>query len=300
QARAARRPGARSDRGLVLAGAARRGASGHQLPGELGMKVRLQHLAHARSGDKGNTANIAVIAYEPDFYPLLVEQLSAERVKDFYRGAITGTVERYPIEGLSAINFVCHGALGGGVSRSLCLDNYGKALSAALLGFEIEVPGELAALLRGMDDCAGTRRARGLRLRAAPRRVAGVAGGRHSRPVRRARCGARRRRSRATAAPPKAAAPALRSASGRRGAQARPAARKRQLARFVILLAANVRAKRTEGERCELSGGPAGRAPQGSRRSRPPRRSGAARAQPPSPRRASGQRRAQPTSPRRQ
>jgi len=66
--------------------------------------------------------------------------------------AITGTVERYPIEGLSAINFVCHGALGGGVSRSLCLDNYGKALSAALLGFEIEVPGELAPLLRGMDD----------------------------------------------------------------------------------------------------------------------------------------------------
>jgi hypothetical protein len=116
------------------------------------MKVRLQHLAHARSGDKGNTANIAVIAYEPDFYSLLVDQLSAERVKDFYRGAITGAVERYPIEGLSAINFVCHGALGGGVSRSLCLDNYGKALSAALLGFEIEVPDELAPLLHGMDD----------------------------------------------------------------------------------------------------------------------------------------------------
>lgn len=114
------------------------------------MRVALQHLAHARSGDKGNTANIAVIAYEPAFYPLLVEQLSAERVKGFYRGAITGVVERFPVEGLSAINFVCHGALGGGVSRSLCLDNYGKALSAALLGFEIEVPEELVPLLRGM------------------------------------------------------------------------------------------------------------------------------------------------------
>ncbi len=118
------------------------------------MKVRLQHLAHARSGDKGNTANIAVIAYEPQFYPLLVEQLSAERVREFYRGAITGAVERYPVEGLSAINFVCHGALGGGVSRSLCLDNYGKALSAALLGFEIEVPGDLVPLLRGMETSA--------------------------------------------------------------------------------------------------------------------------------------------------
>ncbi|MEB2317114.1 MAG: hypothetical protein OZ935_00450 [Pseudomonadota bacterium] len=115
------------------------------------MKVRLQHLAHARSGDKGNTANIAVIAHEPQLYPLLVEQLSAERVRELYRSAITGAVERYPIEGLGAINFVCHGALGGGVSRSLCLDNYGKALSAALLGFEIEVPDELVPLLHGME-----------------------------------------------------------------------------------------------------------------------------------------------------
>lgn len=114
------------------------------------MKVRLQHVAHVRSGDKGNTANIAVIAFEPAFYPLLVEQLDAGRVKAFYQGAITGTVERYPIDGLGAINFVCHGALGGGVSRSLCLDNYGKALCAALLGLELDVPEELAPLLHGM------------------------------------------------------------------------------------------------------------------------------------------------------
>jgi hypothetical protein len=115
------------------------------------MLVKLQHVAHARSGDKGDTANIAVIAYAPEFYPILKEQLTAERVKAFYRGAISGPVERFAIDSLGALNFVAHGALGGGVSRSLCLDNYGKALSAALLGFEIDVPEEHRALLRGAD-----------------------------------------------------------------------------------------------------------------------------------------------------
>jgi hypothetical protein len=115
------------------------------------MRVKLQHVAHARSGDKGNTANIAVIAYAPELYPFLKEQLTGERVKAFYQGAITGAVERYAIDGLAALNFVAHGALGGGVSRSLCLDNYGKALSAALLGFELEIPDALRAHLRGMN-----------------------------------------------------------------------------------------------------------------------------------------------------
>jgi hypothetical protein len=114
------------------------------------VRVKLQHVAHARSGDKGNTANIAVAAYDPDLYPYLKEQLTAERVKAFYRGAITGDVERYAIDGLAMLNFVAHGALGGGVSRSLCLDNYGKALSAALLGFELEIPDALHNRLRGM------------------------------------------------------------------------------------------------------------------------------------------------------
>jgi hypothetical protein len=113
------------------------------------MKVKLQHVAHARSGDKGDTSNIAVFAYAPELYPLLVEQLTAERLKAFYRGAITGEVVRYEARNIDAMNFVCHGALGGGVSRSLCLDNYGKALSAAVLGFEIEVPDALADKLHG-------------------------------------------------------------------------------------------------------------------------------------------------------
>ena len=115
------------------------------------MRVKLQHLAHSRSGDKGNTSNIMVIAYEPEFYPLLKEQLTAERFKAFYAGTVKGEVLRYAVDGICALNFVAHGALGGGVSRSLCLDNYGKALSAAVLGFEIEVPEAMQAKLRGMQ-----------------------------------------------------------------------------------------------------------------------------------------------------
>ena len=112
------------------------------------MKTMLQHLAHLRSGDKGDTANIGVFAYESAFYPLLVEQLTPHAVLDFYRGAIRGPIVCHRVDNLEALNIVAHGALGGGVSRSLCLDNYGKALSAALLGFEITVPAALAARLR--------------------------------------------------------------------------------------------------------------------------------------------------------
>ncbi len=113
------------------------------------MRVLLQHLAHTRSGDKGNTSNISVFAYEPEFYDLLKTQLTADRFKDFYRGVIKGDVVRYEVENIHAMNFVAHGALGGGVSRSLCLDNYGKALSAAILGFEIDVPESLRDKLHG-------------------------------------------------------------------------------------------------------------------------------------------------------
>ena len=113
------------------------------------MKVLLQHVAHARSGDKGDTSNIAVFAYSPGLYRLLKAQLTADRFKAHYGAAIRGEVIRYEVDNLEALNFVCHGALGGGVSRSLCLDNYGKALSAAILGFEMEVPDDLHGDLRG-------------------------------------------------------------------------------------------------------------------------------------------------------
>jgi hypothetical protein len=113
------------------------------------MHVKLERVAHVRSGDKGNTSNIAVIAYRDEFYPLLKAQLTAERFKDFYHGAIKGNVTRYEVDNLAALNFVAEGALGGGVSRSLSLDNYGKALSAAILGFVIEVPEQYGNLLQG-------------------------------------------------------------------------------------------------------------------------------------------------------
>lgn len=119
------------------------------------MQIMLQHLAHTRSGDKGNTSNIAVFAYEPEFYELLKTQLTAERFKTFHRNAIKGEVIRYEVDAIDALNFVAHGALGGGVSRSLCLDNYGKALSAAILGFPIDVPESLRHKLKGQHLLPG-------------------------------------------------------------------------------------------------------------------------------------------------
>jgi hypothetical protein len=116
------------------------------------MKVQLQHVAHTRSGDKGNTSNIVVIAYHDGFYPHLKAQLTEEKFKAFYAGVVKGKVTRYDVDGLAMLNFVAEGALGGGVSRSLCLDNYGKSLSAAVLGFEVEIPDALHVHLRGMTD----------------------------------------------------------------------------------------------------------------------------------------------------
>jgi hypothetical protein len=111
----------------------------------------LQHAAHCRSGDKCNTSNISVIAYAPELYPYLKEQLTAARFKSHYTGVVTGKVTRYDVDGLQALNFVAEGALGGGVSRSLCLDNYGKSLSARVLSFELEIPDSLKPQLRGME-----------------------------------------------------------------------------------------------------------------------------------------------------
>ena len=119
------------------------------------MRVKLQHVAHVRSGDKGNTSNIMTIAYGPELYHHLKEQLTAERFKEFYGGVVTGPVERYTVDHLWVLNFVAHGALGGGVSRSLSLDNYGKALSAAVLGFELDIPESLGNHLRNHHPLCG-------------------------------------------------------------------------------------------------------------------------------------------------
>ena len=112
------------------------------------MQVLLRRLAHSRSGDKGNTSNIAVIAYHADFYPFIRDQLSLERMKARYDGLVMGPIQRYSVDRLGVLNFVCEGALGGGVSRNLCLDNYGKTLASAALDLEIEIPDHLASCLR--------------------------------------------------------------------------------------------------------------------------------------------------------
>ncbi len=104
------------------------------------MKRQLVHIAHARSGDKGDTANIGVIALAPQYYPLLVRELTVERVAEHFRGMITGGVERFELPNLNALNFLLHGALGGGGTISLRTDAQGKTLSTALLRMEIEVP----------------------------------------------------------------------------------------------------------------------------------------------------------------
>jgi hypothetical protein len=104
------------------------------------MKVKLRELAHSRSGDKGNTSNISVIAYEEHYYPYIKEQLTEEVVYRHFEPIITGKVKRYEIDAIQALNFVLEGALGGGVSRNLCLDNYGKTMASAILLLEVEVP----------------------------------------------------------------------------------------------------------------------------------------------------------------
>ncbi len=99
--------------------------------------MKLREIAHSRTGDKGNIANISVIAYREEDYAFLVEKLTPERVKDFLSEIVKGRVERYELPNISALNFVLHDALGGGVTRSLALDKHGKSLSSALLDMEL-------------------------------------------------------------------------------------------------------------------------------------------------------------------
>jgi hypothetical protein len=103
-------------------------------------RVQLRFLAHARSGDKGDTANVGLIALKPDSYPLLVKEVTAARVARHFKGMLTGHVERFELPNLHALNFLLHGALGGGGTLSLKTDAQGKVFSTALLRMEIEVP----------------------------------------------------------------------------------------------------------------------------------------------------------------
>jgi hypothetical protein len=104
------------------------------------MKVRLSEIAHTRSGDKGDTCNVGVIANEDRYYPALAEQVTAARVKAHFGDRVKGEVERFELPNLGALNFLLHQALGGGGTVSLRTDAQGKTFGAALLSLEVELP----------------------------------------------------------------------------------------------------------------------------------------------------------------
>lgn len=121
-------------------GAAGRPRRGAKSPGR---RVALVRLAHARSGDKGDTANVGLIALQPEFYPVLVKEVTRARVAKHFKGMVQG-VERFELPNLQALNFLLHGALDGGGTISLKTDAQGKVYSTALLRMEIPVPEAIA------------------------------------------------------------------------------------------------------------------------------------------------------------
>jgi hypothetical protein len=106
-------------------------------------RVRLIDIAHARSGDKGDTGNVGVIARKPEFYPILLKYLTVERVARHFAGIALGKVERFELPNLCAINFLLHESLGGGGTRSLKNDAQGKTLGSAMLRMEFDIEEQL-------------------------------------------------------------------------------------------------------------------------------------------------------------
>ncbi len=111
------------------------------------MRIQLVKIAHARSGDKGDTANVGLIALREEFYPLLVREVTAGRVKEHFGGLVKGGVDRFELPNLGALNFLLHESLGGGGTLSLMTDAQGKTFSTALLRMEIELTDEEARSL---------------------------------------------------------------------------------------------------------------------------------------------------------
>ena len=111
------------------------------------MKIQLVKLAHARSGDKGDTANIGLIALSDEIYPILVREVTAERVKQHFNGICQGDVDRFELPNLGALNFLLHESLDGGGTLSLMTDAQGKTFSTALLRMEIEISDDEAQRL---------------------------------------------------------------------------------------------------------------------------------------------------------
>ena len=127
-----------------------------KLKGSAGtVKARLSQLAHGRSGDKGDTGNIGLIARSPEIYPWLVKTLTASVVKKRFKGICFGRVERHEVPNLHALNFLLHESLGGGGTVSLRLDAQGKTLSHALLAMEVKAPRALLAAAKRGDAADG-------------------------------------------------------------------------------------------------------------------------------------------------
>ena len=112
------------------------------------MRIQLTKLAHARSGDKGDTANVGLIALREEYYALLVREVTAARVKQHFKGICKGDVERFELPNLGALNFLLHESLGGGGTLSLMTDAQGKTFSTALLRMEIDVSEDETKKLR--------------------------------------------------------------------------------------------------------------------------------------------------------
>ncbi len=116
------------------------------------MKVPLWRVAFARSGDKGDTVNVGLIAFTTSLYPVLTELVTADKVKQHFKGICRGSVDRYELPNLCALNFLLHESLGGGGTVSLMLDAQGKTFSAALLRMEVDVAEDL---VREADEVSG-------------------------------------------------------------------------------------------------------------------------------------------------
>ena len=108
------------------------------------MRVRLEEIAHARSGDKGDASNVGLIAQTPELYEVIRAQVTAERVKEHFREVCRGPVERYELPNILALNFMLHDSLGGGGTESLKNDAQGKTHAQGLLQMEVDVPEALA------------------------------------------------------------------------------------------------------------------------------------------------------------
>ena len=111
------------------------------------IRAQLIRLAHGRSGDKGDTVNVGVIARHPDLFPVIQEQVTVDRVRQHFGTMVQGKVERFDLPNIWALNFLLHGALDGGGAVSLMTDAQGKTFSTALLRMEVDVPDDLTNLL---------------------------------------------------------------------------------------------------------------------------------------------------------